>query len=413
MIRILIWFSLLLHGSCLFASDLEVGRGKGFSTLQSAVDKAKPGDRILVYPGTYEAINLKIEKPLTIEGKDWPVLDAKGKDDGIAILCSDVTVKGLVIKNTNRGSLKDYAGIRVFKASNIVISGNQLINAFFGIYLSDARNVHVTNNKLKGEAPDQSSSGNGIHLWQCANSVITGNHITGHRDGIYFEFARHGFIEKNVSEKNHRYGLHFMFSDSNIFHNNQFVKNGTGVAVMYSTQIQMLHNDFAENWGGSAYGILLKDIKDSHIRGNRFEKNTTAMYVEGSSRVKVDSNRFVSNGWAVKLLASCQQDTFTCNNFIANTFDISTNGTLYMNYFQQNYWEKYDGYDLNRDRNGDVPHRPVSLYSLMVEKMPFMIFLLRSFIIDLLDTSERNVPSLIPENIVDVTPRMKELELND
>ena len=56
------------------------------------------------------------------------------------------------------------------------------------------------------------------------------------------------------------------------------------------------------------------------------------------------------------------------NNFKANTFDIGTNGSLVMNKFDHNYWDKYEGYDLNRDNTGDVPYRPVSLFSMIVEK---------------------------------------------
>jgi len=40
-----------------------------------------------------------------------------------------------------------------------------------------------------------------------------------------------------------------------------------------------------------------------------------------------------------------------------------------LNTFNHNYWDKYDGYDLNKDRTGDVPYRPVSLFSMIAEKI--------------------------------------------
>ncbi|NJO25790.1 MAG: hypothetical protein HC867_08575 [Bacteroidia bacterium] len=46
------------------------------------------------------------------------------------------------------------------------------------------------------------------------------NHIQGHRDGIYFEFVTDSDIKQNISEKNIRYGLHFMFS-----HNDNYIHN--------------------------------------------------------------------------------------------------------------------------------------------------------------------------------------------
>ena len=67
-------------------------------------------------------------------------------------------------------------------------------------------------------------------------------------------------IKNNLSEKNIRYGLHFMFSHSDTYTSNTFKNNGAGVAVMYSKHVKMENNRFEENWGPSAYGILLKDI---------------------------------------------------------------------------------------------------------------------------------------------------------
>ena len=56
----------------------------------------------------------------------------------------------------------------------------------------------------------------------CGNAnhaLIENNHIQGHRDGIYFEFVTESIIRKNLSEKNIRYGLHFMFS-----HNDHYTR---------------------------------------------------------------------------------------------------------------------------------------------------------------------------------------------
>mgnify|MGYP001593296192 FL=1 len=99
----------------------------------------------------------------------------------------------------------------------------------------------------------------------------------------------------------------------------------------------------------------------------------------------------------------------TLNNFIGNTFDVSTNGSLVLNSFNSNYWDKYDGYDLDKDKIGDVPNRPVSMYSMIVEKNPPAMLLFRSFITSLLDKTEKVIPSLTPEGLKDNSPMMKRL----
>lgn len=98
----------------------------------------------------------------------------------------------------------------------------------------------------------------------------------------------------------------------------------------------------------------------------------------------------------MRMQANCMDNYIARNNFMGNTFDVATNGTLTLNKFEENYWDNYDGYDLNKDKIGDVPYRPLSLYSVLVEKNPPAMLLYRSFMITLLDRSERIIPSLTP-----------------
>ena len=109
----------------------------------------------------------------------------------------------------------------------------------------------------------------------------------------------------------------------------------------------------------------------------------------------------------MKIQASCMDIKVAKNNFVGNTFDIGTNGSLVLNTFNNNYWDKYVGYDLNKDNIGDIPYRPVSMYSMIVEKYPSAMILFRSFITSLLDKTEKIIPSLTPENLKDNRPMMK------
>jgi nitrous oxidase accessory protein len=176
---------------------------------------------------------------------------------------------------------------------------------------------------------------------------------------------------------------------------------------MYSNNVTMQRNTFSDNWGNAAYGILMKDIIDSDVEGNIFTRNTVGIYLEGSNRINMKANRFDDNGWAIKMQASCTDNLITKNNFTSNTFDVATNGSLVLNIFKGNYWERYEGYDLNRDGTGDIPYRPVSLYSMIVERNPATLMLFRSFMVDLMDKAERIIPGMTPEDLKDDEPRMK------
>jgi nitrous oxidase accessory protein len=180
---------------------------------------------------------------------------------------------------------------------------------------------------------------------------------------------------------------------------------------MYTRGVKMLNNFFENNTGDAAFGLLLKDISDSYISGNRFTNNTSGIFMEGGNRIQLQHNLFMSNGWALKIEANCSEVNVEGNNYIANTFDVSTNGSLVLNTFNNNYWDKYEGYDLNKDNIGDVPYRPVSMYSMLVEKNPTLMMLYRSFITVLMDKTEKVIPSLIPEALKDNAPLMKPLPL--
>ena len=403
---LLLIFSGLLLPLILAARTILVAPGTPVSSLRQAVMLSQNGDTIRVKKGVYISLNTLIDKSLTILGEGQPVLDARFREEVLTITASHVKLDGFTVVNTKTGSMRDFAAIRLSNIEQVTISNNILRNNFFGIYLSNCRFIKVLNNRITG-SNDIENSGNGIHLWKCKEVLIRGNYVTKHRDGIYFEFAKKCLIENNLSEKNIRYGLHFMFSDDDTYRHNTFKNNGSGVSVMYTRRIAMLDNTFIENWGSTIYGVLLKEITDARIEGNRFIRNTTGIYMENSDRITIKHNDFISNGWAMRVLASCSKNNFTQNNYKGNSFDVTTNGTLKEIYFNDNYWDKYEGYDLNRDGTGDIPYRPISLYAQIIEQNPQSVMLMRSFIVNLIDKVERAIPSVTPESVKDEKPRMK------
>ncbi|MBP7274223.1 MAG: nitrous oxide reductase family maturation protein NosD [Saprospiraceae bacterium] len=388
------------------ATTLVVGKHKRFESVQEAIRVAHDGDTVLVYAGIYKEGNIIINKTLRLIGIDNPVLDGEQKYEILSVKADNVVVKGFTIKNSGYSTLNDPGGIKIYDSNGVLIENNILENNFFGIYIQYGKNCIVRNNKLTAYATEEQKIGNGIHCWKSDSLLIIGNKIKGHRDGIYFEFVSNSLIWRNISNFNIRYGLHFMFSNTDAYIANIFEANGAGVAVMYSKSVLMYNNVFKNNWGEAAYGILLKEISDGEIIGNSFLANTAALYLEGANRMKVEKNQFKRNGWGLKIQASCMDNSIAYNNFIGNTFDISTNGMLVLNTFNENYWDKYQGYDLNKDNYGDVPYHPLSLFAVITEKNPVTMILFRSFMVELLDKSEKMLPSLTPVEFVDNKPAM-------
>jgi nitrous oxidase accessory protein len=393
------------------ARTIIVGSNQPVKSLKKAIELAKDSDTILLQAGTYKEGAITLTKSLTIIGQNNPVLDGENKYETLLISGKNIIIRGLYFRNSGYSSMNDYASIKLVDCSKITLENNTITGAYFAIHISNTTYATVRNNKITGNPLSEQLTGNAIHLWKSNNALIENNHVQGHRDGIYFEFVTSSNIRNNLSEKNIRYGLHFMYSNDDNYFNNTFRNNGAGVAVMYSKKVRMENNHFEQNWGPSAYGILLKDISDSYILHNTFLKNTVAIHLEGTSRINIEKNTFKENGWALKVQASCEENNFYDNNFTGNSFDVGTNGSISLNKFYHNYWDKYEGYDINKDGIGDVAYHPVSMYSMIVEQNPYALMLFRSFTVQLLDKAERAIPSLTPENLIDEKPLMKSLKL--
>lgn len=377
-------------------------------TLTAALAVAQPGDTIIVRSAVYREPRIIVGVRVIIIGEPGAVFDGGGSHEVITVRANGVTIRDLTIRNVGHSYTEDRAAIRLDQVRDCLIADNRLLDAFFGVYAARSSHCTISGNRIEGTARSQTSSGNAIHLFYSDGFIVEGNTISGHRDGIYLEFSRRAHIVDNESRENLRYGLHFMYSDSCEYRHNLFARNASGVAVMYSRAVSVVDNRFEDNWGTAAYGLLLKEIKDSRIEGNLISGNTVGLYAEGSDRLAVEHNQFIRNGWAVRLMADATENLFRGNRFEGNTFDVATNSrSSSPSTFLGNYWDGYRGYDLDRDGYGDVPFRPVRLFSVLIEQSEPSLILLHSFFIDLLEMAERVAPVLTPESLVDSRPLMR------
>ena len=389
------------------AQSIEVCPKCPINTIAQAVAKAKKGDTIIVQKGTYPENNILLDKPLTLIGKDRPIINGQFKGSILKIQADSITIKGFRLANVPFKATEEQAAILLDKSKKFLIEDNIMDQVCFGVLLRKGRDGIIKNNKISSNATQQYNSGNAIHLWSCKNIKIIGNEAANCRDGIYIQFSSKSYIEGNYCYKNLRYGLHFMFSDDNEYYRNRFSENGAGAAVMFSKRVKMVGNTFQDNWGPSSYGLLLKELYDSELVDNTFYRNTIGINGENCTRMKYNENNFTENGWGIRIRGGCYQNDFWDNNFFNNTFDVAYDNNVNDNKFRSNYWSDYTGYDLNKDGVGDVPYRPVKLFSYISNRTPESIVLLRSLFIDIMNFSEKVAPVFTPENLIDETPRME------
>lgn len=411
-------FFLLLYSVNSFTQSktLTVCYSCKYKSIQKAVNEAKSGDTVKVKKGVYFETKIIVDKAIHIIGENKPVIDAKNKKESIFVVNSEnFSISGFKLINVGMSYTKEIAAVFTTHCKNFTLSDNNIENCFYAFILQRANYGLLKNNMVKGHAVNETSAGNGFHLWKCNHMRIEQNTISGMRDGIYIEYSDNSHFSHNKSFNNVRYGLHFMFSHHNEYHHNEFKGNGAGVAVMFSKHINMHHNTFHYNWGTASYGLLLKEIYDAEIHDNVFEQNTIGINIDGCNRINYKENHFIRNGWALRFTGGCYSNIFQFNNFMHNAFDLSYNSRLNDNKFEANYWSDYTGYDLDKNGIGDVPFRPVKLFNYVVNKTPETLVLLRSLFVDIINFSEKVSPVFTPDNLKDMKPLMNPInpiELN-
>ncbi len=393
------------------ANTLTVCETCNYKTIQSALTAANAHDTIEVSKGIYKESPLLIKKPITLKGIENPTLDGESKDHVIDIFSDGVKIEGFIISNGGISDIHEFAGIHAENVKDCNFKNNTLENNAYGIYLAKVEHCNLESNTSVGNAVNEVSGGNGIHLWSCNHINVLKNKTSKHRDGIYLEFSSDLVIEDNYSSESIRYGLHFMFSSGNKFYRNHFVYNSTGVAIMYSKNIEVKENFFEKSKDANSYGILLKDITDSEFVNNVFRENTIGITADNATRNKFISNQFLQNGWAFNMMGNCEFNKVTGNNFIGNVFDLSTNTRENLNTYEKNFWDAYKGFDLDRDGNGDKPYLPVRFFSYWVNIYPFLMVLFQSPVIEFLEIAERAFPVMTPVELKDKYPQMKKFAL--
>lgn len=409
--RYILLLLLTFTASSLLAKTWIVDQKGKIRSVKIAINLAKSGDTVIIKSGVYNEHDIIVAKAIFLKGENFPVIDGQNAHQILTVQSDNVLIEGIEFRNSGSSSYLDISALKILKSRNVKVRGNRFKDNFFAIHSMESSNGTFIGNEIVSGGRKGMKFANGIHCWKASNMRIENNLISGHRDGIYLEFITHSIIKNNKSIGNKRYGLHFMFSHDNTYTRNQISKNGAGVAVMYSNRVVMKQNIFSGNWGNAAYGILLKEINDSVIEENRFEENTIAIFAESTNRIQMKNNQFIKNGWAIQMQSSASEVNITENNFIGNTFDVSASGNLAGNNFHSNYWDKYEGYDLNRDGFGDIPYHPISFYSVIIERNPGALMLFRSFFVKMMDKAESAIPSLTPVEVMDRNPRIKKINL--
>jgi PGF-pre-PGF domain-containing protein len=137
-----------------------------FSSISEAVNESRPGDSILVYPGTYRE-NVDVPWSLNLSSvsgnPENTILEAENSEEAVFhVTANSANISGFSIKGSSGA----------------------------GIYLESAGECKLTNNKISG-------CGQGVLLEESFNNTLAGNYISNNMEGLRLTDSFLNMVLKN------------------------------------------------------------------------------------------------------------------------------------------------------------------------------------------------------------------------
>ena len=382
------------------------------SPVQQLIDRTETGGRVEIGPGTYRG-DLVIDRPLQLVGHGRPLLIGSGHGSVVRIRAQGVVIEGFDIDGLGGGDLgRDASGVHV-AAAHAIVRDCRISNTLFGVYLREANGATVVGSVIRGiPGKDPGEKGSGIHIWNTDGFRLVGNDIAGVRDGFYIQSSSHGFIAHNTA-RDLRYGLHYMFSDDNVFEDNVFENGAAGTALMYSRRITFRRNRFLHNRGFASVGLLLKACDDVLAEDNLIADNARGIFLEGSYRNRFRRNIVAESDAAIVLYDSSAENVFEGNSFVGNMTPLMLSGRRTDTRFDGNYWSDNDAPDLDGDGRSDLPYRLSSVFDHLRSNLTAADLMTPGFAAAALSAAERAFPVLEPVTVADHAPLARPPALPD
>ena len=384
------------------------------SILQEAIDNAPSGSIIKLPAGVYKG-SIIINKPLTIIGKDsGVVIDGESNGTVITIKSSFVTLKNLKIVGSGDRHENLDAGIKISDGKQCEISHCVIDDCLFGIDMQMINNSIISDNNITSKAFELGLRGDGLRLWYSNDNIIRRNSLIKSRDMVVW-YSHGNDIVSNYGREN-RYSLHFMYAGKNIIRDNYYELNSVGIFFMYSQGSIASGNVIKSSLGATGMGIGLKDVSNFTLKDNTILYNAQGIYIDRSpfepdTHNYINGNKILYNSEALHFHSLSENNVIKDNIIMGNIEDIvndSRGSRTNENEIVRNYWDKYEGFDRDRDNIGDTPHRVYQYADQLWVYNPDVKFFYASPVISLLNFLAKLAPFTQPLFLLeDREPKVK------
>ena len=384
------------------AATLEVPAVPG--ALAKALHGAKAGDTLVLAPGRHQG-PVAVDRTVELKGSPGAIIEGDGSGSVVTVTARGVALRDLTIRKSG-SRVTEYDGAILVRqgADGFVAEGNTLEENLFGIVLHGASDVRLARNVITGRTDVyETERGNSIHLWNVKRSEITGNRLSGGRDGIFVDVS-HGNLIQGNDIRGVRFAVHYMNSNNGRVFDNVSTNNKLGFALMYSNRLDIRRNLSVED---DEHGLMLHSshygqVIDNVILHGRGEK---CLFVYVSSNATIRGNRVEGCELGLHFTGGSEKGTIAGNSFVNNRTQVKYTGTV--NYeWPGNYWSDNAAFDLNGDGMADTAYRPNTIMDRLVWRYPLAKLLLSSPLMEALRVAQGQFPALMPGGIVDTHPLM-------
>jgi nitrous oxidase accessory protein len=335
---------------------------------------------------------------VAIFGEDGAVLEGTGGATVVTIDANDVALENVYVRRSGRRGTTEDAGIKA-TGERVRIADVRVDDTLFGVSFQACHFCTLERVHVQGPIGDLELRGDGIKLWEANDSVVRGCVVDHSRDVVVW-YTRRALVEDNVV-RHGRYGTHFMYAHDSVARHNHVEDDVVGIFVMYSLRLTLEGNVLAGAHGAAGMGIGFKESDDVRVRGNWIVANTTGVYLDYSPRtpdqpVVLEGNVFALNDVALRLHSVEKGAIFHANDFRddGETIEVDGGGDALACDVRGNHFNDYEGYDLDGDGVGDVPHRVNALSSELSDAHPALRFFHGTAAMQLVDAIAHAVPVL-------------------
>ncbi len=393
----------------LFLSLSWAGIATAAPPLQLYLELTPPGGTLRLQPGTYSGPAV-IRRPITIEGNGEVVIDGGGEGSVITVEADDVTLRGLRITGSGRSYDHTDAGI-LLQGDGALIEENVIDDSLFGINLHQVAEAVIRNNRITSIDEETALRGEGLRMWYSSDNLIADNLFVDVRDLLVMNSPDNRFTGNRI--EGGRVALEFVFSPGNLVEGNTIDHSTTGIVGLYSDGLLLKDNRIMHlrNIAGSAFTV--KESAQVRIQRNLILHCAVGLTANSPTNpaniLYLEDNHFVYNDIAVYFYGDRGGHVIHGNRFEGNvtTIAVSASSSARDNDWRGNYWDDYQGFDMDGDGIGDTPHA-IYLYADRIwMDRPKTRFFRASPVLEAIDFMERLAPFSPPQLILeDPAPRV-------